>query len=282
AARYGWQWAFIVTGALGFVWLALWLWLYDTPAQSTRLSAAEFAYINADLPAGLPTESTVVEEKPKASWATLLGFRQTWAFVAGKFLTDPIWWFYLFWLPDFLNKQYGLTGTQLALPTATVYLMSSVGSVGGGYLPLSFIRRGMPAFAARKRTMLLIAFAVLPIITAQYLGQYSQWLAVGIIGLAAAAHQAWSANIFTTVSDMFPKRAVGSVTGIGGMAGGLGGILLTALVQKRLFVHYEQLHQLPTAYFIMFLICGGAYLLAWALMFALVPRMEPIRLGDDS
>jgi len=282
AANYGWQWAFLITGALGFVWLALWFIFYDTPAQSKRLGAAEFAYINADLPAGLPTESTVVEEKPKASWAILLGFRQTWAFVLGKFLTDPIWWFYLFWLPDFLNKQYGLTGTDLALPTATVYIVSSVGSIYGGYMPLGFIKRGVPAFVARKRTMLLIAFCVLPIVLAQYLGQYNMWLAVGIIGLAAAAHQAWSANIFSTVSDMFPKRTVASVTGIGGMAGGLGGIMLTALVQKRMFVHYEQLGQLPTAYFIMFLICGAAYLLAWVVMFSLVPRMEPIQLDEDN
>jgi ACS family hexuronate transporter-like MFS transporter len=280
AANYGWQWAFVITGALGFIWLILWMLVYDTPANSKRLSQAEFEYINADTPAGLPTEG-VVEEKPKASWATLLGYRQTWAFVIGKFLTDPVWWFYLFWLPDFLNKQYGLTGTQLALPTATVYILSSVGSIGGGYLPLGFIKRGMAAFQARKTAMLVIAFCVFPIVFAQYLGQLNMWLAVLVIGIAAAAHQAWSANIFTTVSDMFPKRAVASVTGIGGMAGGLGGIALTALVQKRMFVYYEALGQLNKAYFIMFLICGGMYLLAWVIMFTLVPRMEPIKLDAD-
>ncbi|MFD1469370.1 MFS transporter [Hymenobacter caeli] len=276
----GWRWAFVATGALGFIWLVLWYWLYETPARQARLGRAEFDYINADLPAGLPDEG-VAEEKPKASWSRLLGFRQTWAFVAGKFLTDPIWWFYLFWLPDFLGKQYHLKGTATALPVVAVYLLSSVGSVGGGYLPLGFIKRGMPAFRARKTAMLLIAFCVLPIGLAQYLGRLNMWWAVLVIGIAAAAHQAWSANIFTTVSDMFPKRAVASVTGIGGLAGGLGGIALTALVQKRLFVHYEALGQLDHAYFIMFLICGGAYLLAWVLMFALVPRMEPIRLDPD-
>jgi ACS family hexuronate transporter-like MFS transporter len=280
AETIGWQWAFIITGALGFVWLVLWMTIYETPAESKRLSKAEFDYINADIPTGLPAEG-VVEERPKASWGKLLTFRQTWAFVAGKFLTDPIWWFYLFWLPDFLGKQYHLQGTAIALPVAAVYVLSSIGSVGGGYLPLGFMRRGMPAFQARKTAMLLIAFGVLPIVFAQYLGQLSMWLAVLVIGIAAAAHQAWSANIFTTVSDMFPKRAVASVTGIGGMAGGLGGIALTALVQKQLFVHYEAIGKLDHAYFIMFLICGGAYLLAWVIMFTLVPRMEPIELDTE-
>ena len=279
AETIGWQWAFLITGALGFVWLVLWMLVYETPANSKRLSKAEFDYINADLPVGLPAESVVVEEKPKTSWATLLGFRQTWAFVAGKFLTDPIWWFYLFWLPDFLGKQYHLKGTAVALPVAAVYVLSSIGSVSGGYLPLGFIKRGMPAFQARKTTMLLIACCVFPIVFAQYLGQLNMWLAVLVIGIAAAAHQAWSANIFTTVSDMFPKRAVASVTGIGGMAGGLGGIAFTALIQKQLIAHYSQ--QPETAYFITFLICGAAYLLAWVVMFTLVPRMEPIKLDED-
>jgi ACS family hexuronate transporter-like MFS transporter len=281
AEQYGWQWAFIITGALGFVWLVLWMFVYDTPANSKRLSKAEFEYINADIPAGLPAESAVVEEKPKTSWATLLGFRQTWAFALGKFLTDPIWWFYLFWLPDFLGKQYHLKGTAIALPVAAVYVLSSIGSIGGGYLPMSFIKRGMPAFQARKTAMLLIALCVFPIVFAQYLGQLNMWLAVLVIGIAAAAHQAWSANIFTTVSDMFPKRAVGSVTGIGGFAGGMGGIALSALVQKRMFVYYEQLGQINKAYYIMFFICGAIYLLAWVIMFTLVPRMEPIKLDDD-
>jgi len=281
AEQYGWQWAFIITGALGFVWLVLWMLVYDTPANSKRLSKAEFDYINADIPAGLPAESVVVEEKPKTSWGTLLGFRQTWAFALGKFLTDPIWWFYLFWLPDFLGKQYHLKGTAIALPVAAVYVLSSIGSIGGGYLPMSFIKRGMPAFQARKTAMLLIAFCVFPIVFAQYLGQMNMWLAVLVIGIAAAAHQAWSANIFTTVSDMFPKRAVGSVTGIGGFAGGMGGIALSALVQKRMFVYYEQLGQINKAYYIMFFICGAIYLLAWVIMFTLVPRMEPIKLDDD-
>ncbi|GAA4353323.1 MFS transporter [Hymenobacter saemangeumensis] len=276
AESIGWKWAFIITGAFGFVWLILWFMYYEVPARQARLSKAEFDYIHSDVDSQASVAG--VEEQPKVSWFRLLTFRQTWAFVLGKFLTDPIWWFYLFWLPDFLNKQYGLKGTEVALPVAAVYVLSSIGSVGGGWIPLNFMRNGMEAFKARKLSMLIIALCVFPIVFAQYLGQLNMWLAVLVIGIAAAAHQAWSANIFTTVSDMFPKRAVGSVTGIGGMAGGLGGILLSALVQKRMFVYYESIGQLNKAYFIMFLICGGAYLLAWTLMHLLAPRMKQIAL----
>ncbi|WP_251047196.1 MFS transporter [Hymenobacter sp. ISL-91] len=276
AETLGWQWAFIITGALGFVWLILWFIYYEVPARQARLSQAEFDYITSDDEPALAG----VEVQPKVSWFKLLTYRQTYAFVFGKFLTDPIWWFYLFWLPDFLTKQYGLTGTDIALPVALVYVLSSVGSVGGGWIPLRLIKSGMAPFRARQLSMLLIAFCVLPIVFAQRLGQVNMWLAVLVIGLAAAAHQAWSANIFTTVSDMFPKRAVGSVTGIGGMAGGLGGILLSALVQKRMFVHYESIGQLDHAYYLMFWICGGAYLLAWVLMQAFAPRMEKVNLDE--
>lgn len=277
AETIGWQWAFVITGALGFVWLLLWFKYYEVPARQVRLSAAEFDYIHSDVD---DQAAIAVTTPPKVSWGRLLSFRQTWAFVLGKFLTDPIWWFYLFWLPDFLSKQYGLKGTSIALPVALVYVLSSVGSVGGGWLPLRLMRGGMAPFRARKLSMLLIALCVFPIVFAQQLGRVNMWLAVLVIGIAAAAHQAWSANIFTTVSDMFPKRAVASVTGIGGMAGGLGGILLSALVQKRMFVYYESIGQLPTAYFIMFLICGGAYLLAWGLMQVIVPRFKQISLDE--
>lgn len=275
AESLGWQWAFIITGALGFVWLVMWFALYEVPARHAKLTKAEFDYIHSDVD-DLAAASITTE--PKVSWFRLLTFRQTWAFVFGKFLTDPIWWFYLFWLPDFLNKQYGLKGTEVALPVAMVYVLSSVGSVGGGWIPMNFIKNGWAPFKARKTSMLLIALCVFPIVFAQQLGQMNMWLAVAVIGIAAAAHQAWSANIFTTVSDMFPKRTVASVTGIGGMAGGLGGILLSALVQKRMFVYYESIGQLDHAYFIMFWICGGAYLLAWLVMHFLVPRMKPIQL----
>ena len=274
AEKWGWQWAFILTGAIGFVWLILWFIFYEIPSKQKRLLDTELKYITADSTEieALPKE----ESEKKVSWAKLLGFKQTWAFAIGKFLTDPIWWFYLFWLPDFLKNQYGLSNTELAIPTAIVYIISSIGSIGGGYIPMRLIDKGWPVFKARKTSMFIYALFVIPIVFAQKLGQVDMWLAIGIIGLAAAAHQAWSANIFTTVSDMFPKKATGSVTGIGGMFGGLGGILLSALVQKRMFVYFESIGQIQTGYYIMFFICGSAYLLAWLIMHLLVPKLKPI------
>lgn len=271
AESLGWQWAFIITGAFGFVWLVLWFMYYEVPRQQKRLAAPELAYIESDR-----DEAPATANGPKLGWGKLLTYRQTWAFALGKFLTDPIWWFYLFWLPDFLRKEYSLTSKELMWPTAFVYIISSVGSIGGGWLPMKFINKGMPVFKARKTSMLLYAFFVLPIVFAQYLGSLNMWYAVGIIGLAAAAHQAWSANIFTTVSDMFPKAATGSVTGIGGLFGGLGGIFLSWAVQKQMFVYYESIGKIQTAYFIMFLICGGAYLIAWGVMHLLAPRMKRV------
>ena len=275
AETLGWKWAFILTGIIGFIWLIFWFRLYEVPARHARLTKAEFEYIHSDVD---DMAAAAIKTEPKVSWFRLLAFRQTWAFVLGKFLTDPVWWFYLFWLPDFLDKQYGIRGLDIMWPVALVYTISSVGSIGGGWVPLKLIKNGWPVFRARKTSMLFYAFLVLPIVFAQQLGQINMWLAVFIIGIAAAAHQAWSANIFTTVSDMFPKKAVASVTGMGGMAGGLGGILLTALVQKRMFVYYESINQLETAYFIMFLICGGAYLLAWFVMHLLAPRMKQVEI----
>ena len=271
AEKLGWQWAFILTGAIGFIWLILWFVYYEVPSRMAKLSKEEFDYIHSD-----KEEETV--EKQKVSWFRLLQFKQTWAFAIGKLLTDPIWWFYLFWLPDFLGKQYGLKGTQVALPVALVYVISSIGSIGGGYVPMRLINSGWPVFKARKTSMLIYAFCVIPIVFAQLLGDINMWLAVLVIGLAAAAHQAWSANIFTTVSDMFPKSATASVTGIGGMFGGLGGILLSLMVQKRMFVYYESINQIKTGYYIMFFICAGAYLLGWTIMHFLVPKMKKIEI----
>jgi ACS family hexuronate transporter-like MFS transporter len=271
AKAWGWQWAFIITGSFGVVWLILWVVMYEIPSRHPKVSKEELDYINSD------HESADVSNE-KVSWLRLLTFRQTWAFALGKFLTDPIWWFYLFWLPDFLESQYGLKGTEVAIPVATVYMISTVGSIFGGWLPLKFIHKGWPVFKARKTAMLIYAFAVMPIVFAQILGSYNMWIAVVVIGIATSAHQAWSANIFTTVSDMFPKRAVGSVVGIGGMAGGIGGILLTALVQRNMFVYYRSIGQIETAYYIMFFICGAGYLLAWSVIHLLVPKMQPIKL----
>jgi ACS family hexuronate transporter-like MFS transporter len=277
AAAYGWQWAFIATGILGFVWLYFWNKHYYKPSEHPKLSAAELAYINSDSDA--IAEGDALNTK-SFSWAALLKYKQTWAFAIGKLLTDPIWWFYLFWLPDFLESQYQIKGTAIALPVAAVYTMSAVGSVFGGWLPMFLIKNNWPVFKARKSSMLLYAFLVLPILFAQVLGGMNMWLAVFVIGIAAAAHQAWSANIFTTVSDMFPKRAVGSVTGIGGMFGAIGGILLSMAVQKNLFVHYRSIGQIETAYYIMFIVCGSAYLLAWVIMHLLVPTVNVIAAED--
>lgn len=274
AQYWGWQWAFILTGSLGFIWLIFWFTLYEIPAKQARLKKEEFDYIHSDIDEQQDTATN--DNSPRITWMKLLGFKQTWAFVLGKFLTDPIWWFYLFWLPDFLQKQYGLKGTEVALPVALVYIMSSFGSIGGGWLPMYLINKKVPAFQARKRSMLVYALLVIPIISAQLLGSINMWLGVLVIGLAASAHQAWSANIFTTVSDMFPKKTTASVTGIGGMFGAIGGIALSLLVQKRLFVYFESVGKIEVAYYIMFFVCGSAYLLAWLIMHVLVPKMKPV------
>lgn len=271
AIYWGWQWAFILTGLIGFIWLVLWQMYYTSPQDSKKLSKAEYDYIHSDKE---DEEAEKVTEK--VAWVKLLSYKQTWAFALGKFLTDPIWWFYLFWLPDFLQSQYKLTLMEMTIPVAVVYMISTIGSVGGGYLPMAFINRNWPAFKARKTSMFIFAMFVFPVVFSQKAGEVNMWLAVLVIGIAAAAHQAWSANIFTTVSDMFPKKATASVTGIGGMAGGLGGILLTWAVQKNMFVYYRELGQIETAYLIMFWICGGAYLLAWLVMHLLVPKMNKV------
>jgi MFS transporter, ACS family, hexuronate transporter len=274
AAKWGWQWAFIITGSLGLIWLIFWFVFYDIPSRQKKLLKKEYDYIHSDLDETEPVAVTAAPEK-RISWSILLKYRQTWAFIIGKFLTDPVWWFYLFWLPAFLKAQYGIDGTGVALPIALVYTMSSVGSIGGGWLPMYFIKKQWPVFRARKISMLIYAFLVTPVVFAQMLGSINMWLAVLIIGLAAAAHQAWSANIFTTVSDMFPKKTVASVTGMGGMAGALGGILIAELAGK-LFDHYKALGNIETGYYIMFFICGCAYLLSWLLMHFLAPRMKRI------
>lgn len=271
-ALWGWQAAFIITGLLGFIWLIFWMKYYTIPRQNKKIGNAELLYIESD------KDEIVLDDTkdPKMSWIKLLGYKQTWAYVIGKFLTDPIWWFYIFWLPDFFESVYGIKLGTISIPVIVVYCISTVGSVGGGWLPLYFIKKGWPVFRARKTAMLIYAFLVVPILFALVLGKINMWYAVLIIGLATAAHQAWSANIFTTVSDMFPKRATASVTGIGGMAGGFGGIALSLFVQKQMFVYYRSINQIETAYYIMFAICGSAYLLGWLIMHFLVPKMKRI------
>lgn len=269
--NWGWKWAFILTGLLGIIWLIFWFALYEIPRKTKKLSAEELAYIESD-----KDETVDNEHTPKMSWGKLLSYKQTWAYVVGKFLTDPIWWFYLFWLPDFFESVYHIKLEAASWPVATVYIISTVGSIWGGWIPMNFIKKGMPVFKARKTSMLIYAFFVLPIFFALVLGKVNMWLAVSVIGIAAAAHQAWSANIFTTVSDMFPKKDTATVTGIGGMFGGLGGIALSLFVQKQMFVYYRSINQIETAYYIMFAICGSAYLLGWLIMHFLVPRMKRV------
>ena len=272
----GWKMAFIYTGAVGFIWLIFWFWLYETPAKHKRLSPAEYAYIHID-------EETSVKDsagnQAKVSWGRLFGYRQTWAFFFGKFLTDGIWWFYLFWLPDYLKKQFGMTKHEVMLPTFIVYGVAIIGSVYGGSIPMTLIKKGMPVYKARMTAMFLIALCPLTVLSTQYFanvshfGQLASWLAVAVICIGAAAHQAWSANLFTTVSDMFPKKAVGSVTGIGAMAGGLGGVLVQLLVGSLTDTFKANPQH---AYLIMFVVCALSYLIAWGVMKTLVPRHKTI------
>jgi len=279
ARDLGWQWAFIITGGLGFIWLIFWLILYEIPSRHARINQLEFDYIHSDEEPATAAKEAPEADASKLSWLQLLGFKQTWAFVVGKFLTDPVWWFYLFWLPAFLKAEYGLVGTAVSMPIVLVYSMSTFGSIFGGWLPMFFIKQGWQVFKARKSAMLIFAMFALPVVFAQLLGGISMWLAVIIIGVAAAGHQAWSANIFTTVSDMFPKKSVASVTGIGGMAGAFGGLLISKLAGL-LFDHYKALGQIETGYYIMFIICGLAYLSAWLIMHVLVPSMKPIKMKE--
>ena len=269
--NFGWQWAFILTGILGFIWLIFWFLFYEIPQRHKKVSTEELAYIESDV-----DEKVEPGEEIKLSWGKLLSYKQTWAYVIGKFLTDPIWWFYLFWLPDFFESVYHIKLQAASWPVAVVYLISTVGSIWGGWLPMNFIKKGMPVFKARKTSMFIYALLVFPIFFALILGQINMWYAVIVIGIAAAAHQAWSANIFTTVSDMFPKSSTASVTGLGGMFGGFGGIALSLFVQKSMFVHFRSTGHIETAYYIMFGICGSAYLLGWIIMHILVPRMKPV------
>ena len=408
-AEKGWKMAFIITGAVGFIWLIFWFWLYDTPAKSKHLSKAEYDYIHSDKDEAQPQDkkpakrganlfsfagrapraafwgttimihilcvfiyfitekivgADVLQNKPsliffvvtavvalaaslalhvrrwhdlnQSGWlaatylipvlaafglviqfgfdnhiylvpvglavlsmimagakagpssphrfggvgsAGLLGYPQTWSFFVGKLMTDGIWWFYLFWLPDYLVKQFHMGIHETMWPTFIVYGVAIVGSVYGGSIPMTLMKRGMPVYRARMTAMFLIALCPLAVLTTQYFGNVERFgdmakvYAVMVICIGAAAHQAWSANLFTTVSDMFPKAAVGSVTGIGAMAGGLGGVIVQ-LIAGTLTDTYKATPQ--TAYLIMFMVCAGSYLIAWAGMKILVPRHKPI------
>ena len=272
AKQWGWETAFILIGALGFAWLIFWRIYYEKPENQKRLSSQELEYINIDAAEEIVSSS----DKVKVSWTKLLGYKQTWAFAFGKFMTDGVWWFFLFWLPKYLEAQYGMVKTEIMLPLAVLYSMTMFGSIGGGWFPMYFIKKGFSPYDGRMKAMLLIAFFPLVVLAAQPLGSYTFWIPVILIGIGASAHQAWSANIFTTVSDMFPKKAIGSVIGIGGMAGGFGGVVMSKL-GGAFFDHYKALGHIQTGYTIMFSICAVSYLIAWSVMKLLVPVYKPIQ-----
>jgi len=278
AMNWGWQSTFIAVGAIGFLWLIFWFWFYEKPEKQKRLSAAELAYIRSDEEVVHIAADDEEAKAKKVPWVRLLGYRQTWAFAIGKFMTDGVWWFFLFWLPAYLKAQYGMTGTDIMLPLAVLYSMTMFGSIGGGWFPKYYIEKGYTPYDGRMKAMLIIALFPLVVLAAQPLGNISFWIPVVLIGVGASAHQAWSANIFTTVSDMFPKITVASVTGIGGMAGGLGGVVMSKL-GGAVFDHYDALGNIHTGYTIMFSICAVAYLIAWVIMKSLVPKMKLVDLG---
>ena len=246
ALRWGWQWAFVATGGLGLLWLALWIPLYRNP----------------------PLSDTSVA-RPRVPWVSLFGYRQTWAFIVGKLMADPVWWFYLYWLPKFLDAKYGVKLAQVAAPIIVVYLIADVGSVGGGWISSALIKRGWSVNRARKATMLAMALLIVP--TTLVSRAPSMWAAVLIVGVAAAAHQAWSANVYTLASDMFPTSAVGSVVGIGAFAGAMGGVIFQRATGRALQANGSD-------YAPIFVVCGLTYITAWAIIHVLAPRLEPARL----
>jgi len=273
AATWGWQSAFVLAGCAGLLFLALWLPLYDLPERVSRLGAAEFAHIRADRDE--PTARVASSEVPPAGsqhWFSLLRYRQTWSFVVCKLLTDPVWWFFLIWLPDYFKKTRALDLKASWLYLVSIYSIVTVLSIFGGWVTGYLVKRGLTPVRARKLAMFSFALCVLPIL---FVTKMSVWGAVLLIGVAGAAHQAWSANLFTTVSDMFPKRTVGSVVGLGGMAGSLGGIAFPILAGK-LLDHFTQKGDITAGYGILFAFCGFAYLLAFGISHLLAPKFAPV------
>jgi len=250
ALKWGWQWAFVATGGLGILWLLIWIPLYRDSDRETR--------------------DRVVSRR--VQWTKLFGHRQTWAFIVGKLMADPVWWFYLYWLPKFLDARYGVKLAQVAAPIIVVYLIADIGSVGGGWTSSALIKRGWTVNRARKATMLAMALLIVPTTLASRAP--SMWTAVLIVGVAAAAHQAWSANMYTLASDMFPKFAVGSVVGIGSFAGAMGGVVFQRVTGRVLQANGSD-------YTPIFVVCGLAYVTAWLIIHLLAPRLEPARLGTQ-
>ncbi|GAB4094027.1 MFS transporter [Flaviaesturariibacter terrae] len=282
AEAWGWEMAFIVIGASGFIWMAFWSFLYKKPDVHPRVSRSELAYIQQDN--AQPGQAAHSAPAKRMTFAECLNYRQTWAFAFGKFMTDGVWWFYLFWTPAYLADIYKMEGTKSSLPLFVLYAITLL-SIIGGWLPTYFVnKKGMNPYEGRMRAMLIFAFFPLLALLAQPLGGISSWFPVIIIGIAGAAHQSWSANIFSTVGDMFPKSAVATITGIGGMAGGIGSFLINK-GSGVLFTHADKtqmsfmgFHGKEAGYFIIFSICAVAYLVGWLVMKTLVPRYRPI--GD--
>ncbi|MBO7558411.1 MAG: MFS transporter [Bacteroidaceae bacterium] len=291
ARAWGWEMAFIIIGALGYVWMGLWVFLYDKPHKSKYVNQVELNYIEQD------TDLAEVQNKQEAKEEKTIGFmkcftfRQTWSFIVGKFMTDGVWWFFLFWAPAYFSDQYGYKSdsTMAILLIFTLYAIVTILSIGGGYLPTYFVdKKGMNPYAGRMRAMLM--FACLPVLAlfAQPLGAYSAWWPAIIIGLVGAGHQAWSANLFSTIGDMFPKSTIATITGIGAMAGGIGsflinkgsGVLFTYAEGQGSAFTFFGFEGKPAAYMIVFCICAVAYLIGWSIMKALVPKYEPIVVED--
>ena len=288
AAKLGWEMAFIIIGALGFIWIFFWQFMYEKPERSKHVNEAELKYINQDD----KEQETITPSKPeekKMSFLTAIRFPQTWSFIVGKLLTDAVWWFFLFWAPSYFQNQFGYkasSGMGMAL-IFTLYAIVTILSIFGGYLPKVFVeKRGMDPYAGRMRSMLIFAFFPLCSLLAQPLGAYSAWWPAILIGIAGAGHQAWSANLFSTIGDMFPKHTVATITGIGAMAGGIGSMLVQRAAGS-LFTFAQTAGDAftflgfsgkPAGYFIMFCFCGIAYLVAWCIMKILVPRYKAVKL----
>ena len=286
AVKFGWEWAFIIIGGLGFIWMFFWAFMYEKPEKSTRVNEAELAYIHQDEMA-----DQVGHDEPSIPFIQCLRYKQTWAFITGKFFTDGVWWFFLFWAPSYFSNQFGAPATS-GLGQAlifTLYAIVTVVSIVGGYLPKVFVeKRGMNPYAGRMLAMLIFAFFPIAALFAQPLGINlgSAWWPAVLIGLAGAGHQAWSANLYSTIGDMFPKGAIASITGIGTTAGGIGSMIVQK-VAGNLFTYAEEAGSAfqflgfegkPAGYFVMFCYCGVAYLIAWVIMKSLVPKYKPIEL----
>jgi len=258
AITWGWQEAFVVTGLIGLVWLIFWYMYYEKPEKQKRLSKTELDYIQSDPP----------DPQVKIPWLSLMKYKEVWAFALAKFLTDPVWWFYLYWIPKFLYKNYNMTLDKIGLPLIIIYLVADVGSIGGGWLSSYFIKRGWSINKGRKAAMLICAILVTPIV---FVSQTDNiWVAVALLSLATAAHQGWSANLFTTASDVFPRKAIGSVVGFGGMAGSIGGMLIATAAGFIL--------QITGSYLLLFVIAGSMYLIAFALYNFMIPKLEEVKI----